>query len=185
MSYELILCAVHTALCLDWPSPVWFRLDLKPMCCDIINNFVGFSRKWRRNSKLSLSYTALLCATFIPLLTIWTLRQTEQSGIMVILFHSSEEFETTVFFTCLSSVMHSGSPQLLRVAFQIFIYVSFPYAYNSQTNPSLSRLFFHSKTCTTYISAVILIQAWMRYETLPDIKHPNENFEKQHLSFYP
>lgn len=45
MSYELILCAVHTALCLDWPFPIWFRLDLKPMCCDIIKTFVGFGMK--------------------------------------------------------------------------------------------------------------------------------------------
>lgn len=55
------------------------------MCCDIIKNFVGFSMKWGRNSKHSLLYTALLC-TFISLLTIWTLRQTEVTGIMVIQF---------------------------------------------------------------------------------------------------
>lgn len=45
MSYELILSAVHTTLYLDWPFPVWLRLELKPMCCDIIKNFVGFSMK--------------------------------------------------------------------------------------------------------------------------------------------
>lgn len=57
-------------------------------------------------------------------------------------------------------------------------YLFFPYAFSSQTNPFLSRLFFHSKTCTTYISAVILVQSLMSYEMVPDIKHPNKNFER-------
>lgn len=128
-------CTHYTASRLVFSCMV--EATLKPTCYDIIKNFVGFSMKWGRNSKPSLSKH--LCATFTSLLTIWTLRQTELTGrhhghLIPQLWWI---WNITVFFTCPSSIMHSGSPQFLRVAYQIFICLSFMHSIVRQTHFSV------------------------------------------------
>ena len=143
--------------------PIWFRLDVKSVCWDSIIHFVGFSMKWGRNSKHCLSNnSSSLCYISLYTMTYWANKQTLWSAYATPLMN----LNLTVFFTCPSSVMHSCSPQLLTVLYQRFIQVHFLIAFKSQTNQSLSRLFFHSKICPAYISAVILFQFLAGYRSV-------------------